>query len=174
MRRLWLRNMTRWSMFQHWLYMVDYYLGETGWNNHFNYRDHCGRKEKGHLAGKGWLDELQHMLESDRSKPDQTPFDSSTSVSSAYHLFLLLFICRCFSFSVPPHHHRLTRIYPWLELISRLSTTMPPTPHTPPHPPARHMRPWGDLLSWLPPFFAQEEAAGDMLTWEETLSSWQG
>ena len=31
------------------------------------------------------------------------------------------------------------------------------------------MKPWGDLLSWLPPFLAEEEAAGDMLAWEETV-----
>lgn len=33
-------------------------------------------------------------------------------------------------------------------------------------PPTGHMKPWGDLLSWLPP---EEEAAGDMLAWEETV-----
>lgn len=62
---------------------------------------------------------------------------------------------------MPSHHHRLTGIYPWIELISRLSTTMSP--------PEKHMRPRGDLLSWLPPFLVEEEAAGDMLAWEETV-----
>ena len=67
---------------------------------------------------------------------------------------------------MPPHHHKPTRIYPWLELITRLSMTVSP--------PGNAYEARGDLLSWLPPFLAEEEAAGDMLAWEETLSPWQG
>lgn len=33
------------------------------------------------------------------------------------------------------------------------------------------MMPWGDVLPWLPPFLVEEEVPGDMLAWEETLST---
>lgn len=55
-------------------------------------------------------------------------------INCFFHSSLSLY----FSFPMPPHHRRRTGIYPWLELISRLSTTMSP--------PARHMKALGRFV----------------------------
>lgn len=78
----------------------------------------------------------------------------SVTLSSSLYLFLFLRFCACISTQA--------------DMDLSLTGANQPSQHD--HVPlARHMMPWGDLLSWLPPFPAEEEAAGDMLAGEETV-----
>lgn len=148
-------------MSQGWLYMVACFLRETGWNNHFNYHHHHhGRRKKRKRSPGGGRMIRWNAARSGvrRIKPEDLCQLHICEIELGFPLVPSTF----YPFSLPSrHHHRLTKIYPRLELITCLSTTVSPW--------GRLTHPLRDLLSVLHRFLAEEEVASDMLAWEETL-----
>lgn len=135
-----------------------FFLGETGWNNHFNYHDHSRRKKRGHLAGKKeWLDELQ-------PKVKQIKHQALCQLHICKQCISLVSSSRYLSLFLPFYDPSS----PHADRDLSLHRANRPSQHDHVHP-VRHIRPWGDLLSWLSTFLPEEEAAGDMLAWEQTV-----